>query len=103
MEKAPAELVAGYTRLFLTLVPQSARADLEELMFDDLKDDFVDGWIAKGHAQGEAQMLLRAMTARGLTIPEDTRLRVTECQDPAQVEAWFDRALTATTIDEIFT
>jgi hypothetical protein len=103
-------------------------------MLDNLKDDFVDGWIAEGltkglaqglakgleHgleqgrakgieqgieqgiAQGEAQMLLRAMTAHGLTVTEDIRLRVTACADLAQVELWFDRAMTATTIDEVF-
>ena len=83
-------------------------------MFDNLKDDFVDGWIAEGLAQGrtqgltqgltqgKAQMLLRAMTARGLTVTEDIRLRVAECADPAQLELWFDRAMTATTTDEVF-
>jgi hypothetical protein len=112
--KAPRELVAGYTRLFLTLVPKSARAGLEELMLDNLKDDFVDGWIAQGRAKGleqgleqgvargEAQMLLRAMTARGLIVTTDTRLRITECVDPARLELWFDRAMTATSTDEIF-
>ena len=71
-----------------------------------LKDSFIDGYIeqglAKGRAQGEAQMLLRIMTARGIAVPEHVRLRVTECTDTAQLEAWFDRAITATTMDEIF-
>jgi hypothetical protein len=137
--KAPSELIAGYTRLLLTLAPQSARASLEELMFmDHLKDDFVDGLIAEGltkglaqglakglkygleqgleqgrakglaqglaqgMSEGEAQLLLRAMTARGLVVPDGIRLRVTECTDSAQLELWFDRAMSATTIDEIF-
>ena len=47
-------------------------------------------------------MLLRIMTARGIAVPEHVRLRITECTDTAQLEAWFDRAITATTIDEIF-
>ena len=124
--KAPDELVAGYTRLLLALVPKPARASLEEVMMTHLKDDFVDGWInegltqgraqgltegraqglteglTEGRAQGEAHMLLRAMAVRGLTVPEDIRLRVTECEDPAQLEMWFDLAMTAATVDEIF-
>lgn len=110
--EAPPELVDGYTRLLLTLVPESARASLEKLMFmDHLKDDFIDRWVneglakglEQGHAQGEAKMLLRAMSARGLAVSEDLRLRVTECTDPAQLELWCDRAMTATTVGEVFT
>jgi hypothetical protein len=127
---APAELRDGYTRIIRAVAPKSARAALEELMMTHLKDDFVDGWIAEGLAKGEAQglakgeaqglakglaqglaeglaegeakMLLKVMTARGLTVSEDITVRVTECRDPAQVELWFDRAMTATTIEEIF-
>jgi hypothetical protein len=48
-------------------------------------------------------MLLRIMTACGIAVPEHVRLRVTECTDTAQLEARLDRAVTATTMDEIFT
>jgi hypothetical protein len=75
-----------------------------------LRDDFVDGFLdqgraegrAQGVAQGEAQLLLRFMAARGLDIPEHIRARVAECADTARLEAWADRAATATSADEIF-
>jgi hypothetical protein len=47
-------------------------------------------------------MLLRIMAARGLDIPEHVRARVAECGDTARLEAWADRAATATSVEEIF-
>jgi hypothetical protein len=58
--------------------------------------------MAQGMAQGEAHILLRIMAARGLDIPEHIRARVAECADTARLEAWADRAATATSVDEIF-
>jgi hypothetical protein len=116
--EAPAELRDGYTRIIRAVAPESARAALEELMMTHLKDEFVDGFLdqgraegmargmargmAQGRAEGEAQILLRIMTARGLDIPEPIRARVAECTDTARLEAWADRAATATSLDDIF-
>jgi hypothetical protein len=75
-------------------------------MMAHLKDEFVDGFLdqgrAEGRAEGEAQMLLRIMSARGLDIPEHIRARVAQCADIARLEAWADRAATATSPDDIF-
>jgi hypothetical protein len=104
--EAPAELRESYTRIIRAVAPESARAALEELMMTHLKDPFVDGFLdqgrAEGRAQGEAHILLRIMAARGLDIPEQVRDRVAECADTARLEAWADRAATATSVDEIF-
>jgi hypothetical protein len=112
--QAPAELREGYTRIIRAVAPESARAALEELMMTHLRDDFVDGFldqgraegraqgVAQGVAQGEAHILLRIMAARGLDIPEHIRARVAECADTARLEAWADRAATATSVAEIF-
>ena len=112
--EAPAELREGYTRIIRAVAPESARAALEELMMTHLRDDFVDGFldqgraegraqgVAQGVAQGEAHLLLRFMAARGLDIPEHIRALVAECADTARLEAWADRAATATSVDEIF-
>jgi hypothetical protein len=79
-------------------------------MMTHLKDEFVDGFLAQGRtegmaqgmAKGEAQMLLRIMAARGLDIPEHIRARVAECADTDRLEAWADRAATATSLVDIF-
>jgi hypothetical protein len=107
--EAPAELREGYTRLIRAIVPDSARAALEELLKTVIKDPFIDDFIekglaqgrAEGRAQGEAQLLLRYLDAR-FDVPEGVRDEVTACTDTAQLEAWFDRALTATAIEEVF-
>jgi transcriptional regulator of acetoin/glycerol metabolism len=112
--EAPAELREGCTRIIRSVAPESARAALEELMMTHLKDELIDGFLdqgraegmvqgeAQGMAKGEAQMLLRIMAARGLTIPEDIRGRVANCEDTARLEAWADRAATANSVDDIF-
>ena len=108
--EAPVELRESYTRIIRAVASESARAALEELMMTHLKDPFIDGLldqgraegVAKGVAKGEAQILLRIMTARGLDIPEHLRVRVAECTDTASLEAWADRAATATSLADIF-
>lgn len=103
---APAELRPGYTRLIRALIPKSARASLEELMKTVLKDDIVDGLLdqgrAEGRAEGEARIVLRILTARGLAVTGEVRHRVMSCADTDQLEAWADRAVTATSIEEVF-
>lgn len=57
---------------------------------------------ARGKAEGEATLVLRALEQRGVEVPEAARQRISTCTDTEQLEAWFDRALTATTIDDLF-
>jgi hypothetical protein len=47
-------------------------------------------------------MLLRIIDRRGVAISSHDRERVMGCADASQIEMWADRALTATTRDEIF-
>jgi hypothetical protein len=53
----------------------------------------------RGH---EARMLLRVIAARGFSVSDDVRERVTSCTDVTQIEAWADRAAVATTLEEVF-
>jgi hypothetical protein len=48
-------------------------------------------------------MLLRVLAARGFTVPDDIRQRVQSCTDLTRLEAWGDRAVTAKSLEEIFT
>ncbi len=57
----------------------------------------------EGIAEGEAKALLRLMSARGLAPSQAQQNRVTSCTDPAQLDLWFDRAVTAATAAEVFT
>jgi hypothetical protein len=66
------------------------------------KDDFMDGLLAQGEAKGEARMLLRILAARGLAVTDDMRQRIASCTDTTQLETWFDRAISATALTEVF-
>jgi hypothetical protein len=112
-----------YTRLIRATAPAAVRRALEELMATAFRDEFIDGLLdqgraqglaegeargraegeARGRAEGEAAMLLRVLAARGFTVPDDLRQRIQSCTDLARLEAWGDRAVTATSLDEIFT
>ena len=56
----------------------------------------------EGRVAGKAEQLLRLMERRGFSPTEETRRRVTTCTDMPLLDLWFDRAIDATTLDEIF-
>jgi hypothetical protein len=58
---------------------------------------------AKGKAEGKAEAVLRLLDARGLAPSKEQRQRVASSTDPAQLDLWFDRAITASTAAEVFT
>jgi len=55
-----------------------------------------------GEARGEAKILLRVLTARGFAVPDEVREHVVGCTDTDQLEARADRAVTASSITDIF-
>ncbi|ATL70827.1 hypothetical protein [Nocardia terpenica] len=66
------------------------------------KSEFAQRYYARGEIFGEGKALLRLLNKRGFTVPDDITRSVTECSDLDQIEAWFDRAVTAETLDEVF-
>jgi hypothetical protein len=117
IKSAPSPRRLRYARYIRALAPSRARKPLEELMTTVLKDDFMDGLIAeglekgmergmekglaKGLAKGRTEMLLDLLDAR-FTVPANIRKRVEACTDTARIKTWFKRAITATTLDEVF-
>lgn len=119
-----------YTFLIRIAASDAARRQLEDMMALVYKDDFIDRWrdeglalgraegVALGRAEGrakglvegrvegrvegEAQMLLRVIAARGLSISEELRARVLASTDVSQLEAWGDRAMSAQAVSDIF-
>jgi hypothetical protein len=104
------------TAIILRLASDAARQILEAMMTtSEYEKTFIerihDQGIAEGEARGEAKgkaegkadAVLRLLDARGLTPSPEQRERVTSCTDPAQLDLWFDRAVTAITADEVFT
>ena len=58
--------------------------------------------IAEGQVKGEAEALLTVLSARGLEPDEARQLRIKACQDLAQLKQWLRRAVTASSIDDVF-
>jgi len=110
-----------YARYIRAAVPPPVRKELTKLMSTVIKDPFMDRLIAKGEAIGvargeaigiargiakgkaveAARMLLRYLDSR-FDVPENRRQQIEGCTDAARIEAWFDRALTATALDQVF-
>jgi hypothetical protein len=61
---------------------------------------------AEGHEEGREEGLaagvLLVLEKRGIDVPEDVRQRVTHCADPGTIDVWYERALTATTAEDLF-
>ena len=95
------------TAIILTLASDAARHLLEAMMTTSeyektLAERIHDQGMAEGEAKGEAKALLRLLAARGLAPSEAQRNQVTSCTDAAQLDLWFDRAVTVGTAAEVF-
>jgi hypothetical protein len=96
------------TTIILRLASDAARQILEAMMTtSEYEKTFIerihDEGIAEGAAKGKAEAVLRLLDARGLAPSQEQRQRVTSSTDPAQLDLWFDRAITARTAAEVFT
>jgi hypothetical protein len=113
-----ADRLETYTHLIRAVASAGARSALEALMTTAFKDDFIDRIKAEGRAEGEAMgravgraegeargkagMLLRILAARGFEVPEAVRELVLSCTDLGQLEAWGEKAATATALEDVF-
>ncbi|MCA9656517.1 MAG: Rpn family recombination-promoting nuclease/putative transposase [Myxococcales bacterium] len=70
-------------------------------MYATIRDEL----LAKGRAEGHARIvrvLERLMDNRGLTLTDELRERVATCEDEDLLQRWFDRAVRASSLTEIF-
>ncbi len=102
--------------IILKRASDAARQILEDLMATiEWKDDFIESYVNIGVEQGreqgreqgaigaKANDILKVLDARQLKPTQQQRQKVTKSTDLAELERWFDRALTAATAAEIFT
>ena len=54
-------------------------------------------------AEGRAEAILTVLAARGVLITDETRARITSCRDLSQLDEWLRRAMTASSIEGVFT
>lgn len=72
----------------------------------EYKSDFARRYYGQGHeegrAEGEARALLGFLEARGIGVPDDARERIMRCTDLDQLETWVRRAVTVSTVEDLF-
>jgi hypothetical protein len=91
------------TAIIMGLASDAARQFLEAMMTtSEYAKTFVDKIRDGGKAEGKAEGVLRLLDGRRLAPSQEQRQRVTSCTDSAQLDRWFDRAITAGTADEVF-
>jgi hypothetical protein len=94
-----------YPDLVFVLLGQVARATLEKLMATagfEYQSDIARKWFGEGKAEGKAEMLLKFLELKGISLTAEERERVLECEDVAQLDAWAARVLVAKTAGEVF-
>ena len=97
--------------IMLNLASDAARRRLETMMTTmEWKSDFIEGFVQeglqKGLQQGEVKAksedVLKVIDSRAINVTAEQREQVTSCTDIAQLDEWFDSALTAETAADIF-
>lgn len=68
----------------------------------EYKSELARTYYREGQAEGEARALVRVLRKRGLEVSDALASRIMAQTDPDQLDVWLDRALTATSIDEVF-
>jgi hypothetical protein len=95
------------TAIIMTVASDAARQILEAMMQTNeypktFLDRAYDDGKAEGEAKGEAKALLKLLDRRQLVPSQEQRQLVTSCTDIAQLDLWFDRAVTAGSAAEVF-
>jgi hypothetical protein len=114
---ADASLRDALIRGMINMVGEELRVKLREMLLmdlskvpegplmRDLREEFERRGERKGKLEGklegEARALLRVLERRGLAVDDATRARVLACVDGATLDAWLDRAVTASTIADV--
>ena len=80
----------------------SHEGEYEKTFIERIHDEGIAEGEARGEARGKGEAVLRLLDARGLAPSQEQRDRVTSSTDPALLDLWFDRAVTARTAAEVF-
>jgi hypothetical protein len=69
---------------------------------EGFKKEGIEEGRQAGIAEAKAEDVLKLIDARGIKATKEQRTEVTESTDLAQLDKWFDRALTAKKATDIF-
>lgn len=77
-------------------------SEYEKTFVEKIHDQGIAEGEARGEAKGKAEAVMKLLDARHLAPSKEQRQQVTSCTDAAQLDRWFDRAVTAGTAAEVF-
>lgn len=58
--------------------------------------------LAEGRAEARAESVLHVLSVRGVPVDKESRERIMRCKDLTMLEQWFDRAVNAMRISDVF-
>jgi putative YhgA-like transposase len=88
----------GVTREVLRSVAGAQRT--EELMMT-VGEELIEQGRQKGILEARAEDIVRILTVRRVPVDEHSRKLILACRDPALLDQWFERALTATHVSDV--
>ena len=56
---------------------------------------------ARGHAEGIAESVLQILETRGITVSSEQKQEILGCSDPARLNRWLLKAVSAPTVEEV--
>ncbi|MGW3724429.1 hypothetical protein [Streptomyces sp. NPDC000851] len=83
-------------------VRDEVRAEVRAEVRDEVQAEVRDEVQAKGRAEARTEDILFILERRGLDVPDEARERITACDDLDILRRWLERALIASSADEIF-
>ena len=102
VSQLPEEQALLYSLLIEANLSEAARKAIE--MQPGLENYFSEAQrrnYERGRAKGKADAVLKILTRRGLTPSADQRRRIVACTDPATLDRWLDRSLSASSVDDL--
>ncbi|HEX3473990.1 MAG TPA: hypothetical protein VHT91_03055 [Kofleriaceae bacterium] len=96
-----------YSMMVRNMLPPALRKELEKMpdlrkYLSAAEQRTYDLAEARGKARAKAEGVLKILTKRGVTTSPLQRRQIEECTDLKTLDRWFDQALTAESVDELF-
>jgi hypothetical protein len=102
----PADLPPGPHREALELANEAsftqAELDAYRKVMDEIQQarEYGAAQRAEGKVEGKAEAVLGILAARAIPVSNESRARIEACRDPATLDRWIARAITAVSAEE---